>query len=280
MVVVIVVGIVSAIIYGSATSINDRAVFTRAQLFSQKINNSLADSIAGEWTLYEGAGSSASDSSGNGNTGTITGATWETTKTNCVSDNCLNFSGSNQYVSKASPVNLPSGQSARTISVWVYPNNVNPGGSIVSLSNTAATSQSFILMINYIDPNTYLFTDAINGNNNITISGEEIPSAGKWSNMVFSFDGGSSWKYYLNGELKKQGTFGTQINTVENDISIGRRADGSSYSYWPGRIDEVVIFSSVLSAFQVEERYYSELNKFFIEGCLDGKEYQEILGRK
>jgi len=280
MVVVIIVGIISGIIYGSTNIINDRTVFVQAQLFSQKLNNSLAESIAGEWTFYEGAGSSASDSSGNANNGTITGATWETTKTNCVSNNCLNFNGSSDYVSKASPANLPSGQSARTISAWIYPNNVNPGGTVVSLNNSAGTSQSFMLMVSYISSSTYLFTDGINGNNNITISDAEIPSAGKWSNMVFSFDGSSSWKYYLNGELKKQGTFGTQINTAADNLSIGRRADGTSSSYWPGRIDEVVVFGSVLSALQVREKYYSESNKLLIEGLMDKEEYQAVIGRK
>ena len=69
MVVVIVVGIISAIIYGSVTTINERTTFAKAQLFSQKLNNSLAENIVGQWDLN----GDTKDLSGNGNDGAIAG---------------------------------------------------------------------------------------------------------------------------------------------------------------------------------------------------------------
>lgn len=274
LVVVLVIGIVSSFVYLSTEPFRQDADQSKVLMFSTKLNNSLAQNIAGEWSLDEGSGSSVYDSSGNGNTGTIIGATWETTRSNCVLGKCVSFSGSNQYIENTSPTNLPSGQSARTISFWMYPNNVNPGGALVALNNSAGSSQSFIINTAYISSNTYLFTDGINVNNNITISGTEIAQAGKWNHIVFVFDGSTGWKYYLNGENKKSGSFSTTINTVVTNFSIGRRGDGANTGYyWPGKIDEVIVFDSTTTLIFAKSFYISGLNKLFINGQIAEEEY-------
>lgn len=274
LVVVVVIGIVSSFVYLSTEPFKQNADLTNVLMFSTKLNNSLAQNIVGEWNLDEGAGSSVYDSSGNGNTGTITGATWETNRANCVLGKCVSFSGSNQYIEKISPSDLPSGQSARTISVWVYPNNVNPGGALVALNNSAGSSQSFIIETAYVSSNTYLFTDGINVNNNITISGTEIAQTAKWNHIVFVFDGSTGWKYYLNGENKKSGSFSTTINTVVTSFGIGRRGDGASTGhYWPGKIDEVVVFDGATTSIFIKNYYISSLNKLFINKQIAKEEY-------
>jgi len=276
LVVVLTISILSSVIYVVSSGARERADFAKVLMFSTKLNSSLAENIVGQWDFNEGTGSSVYDSSGNGNTGTITGSTWETNQSNCISDYCLNFNGSDQYIQKASPSGLPSGQSARTISAWIYPNNVNPGGVIVALNDSTATSQSFIFQLGFWSPNTYLFTDGKNSSNNITVSSTEIPLVGKWSNMIFIFDGDSGWKYYLNGELKKQGTFTVQINTVVNNLSVGRRGDGGNTgSYWPGRIDQVIIFDRAASVYNIQEIYLSGLSNLLINNQISKEEYLE-----
>ncbi|GMX58972.1 MAG: hypothetical protein MCSN_6270 [Candidatus Microsyncoccus archaeolyticus] len=279
LVVVLLIGIVSSFVYLSTESFRQDSNQAKVLMFSEKIKSSLAQNIAGEWNLDEGTGSSVYDFSGNGNTGTITGATWETNRANCVLGKCLSFSGSNQYIEKTSPSDLPSGQSARTISVWIYPNNVNPGGVLVALNNSAGSSQSFIINTAYISSNTYLFTDGINSNNNITISGTEIAQTGKWNHVAFVFDGSTGWKYYLNGENKKSGSFSTTINTVVTSFSIGRRGDGANTGYyWPGKIDEVVVFDGATTSIFIKNYYVSSLNKLFIDGQIAKEEYLNRIG--
>ena len=276
LIVVLTISVLSSIIYVASNGARERGEFGKILMFSEKLSSSLAENLVAQWDFNEGTGSSVSDASLNANTGTITGATWETVKANCISGTCLNFNGSNQYVQKASPSGLPSGQSARTISAWIYPNNVNPGGAIVALNDSTAVSQSFIFQLGFVSPSTYLFTDGKNSSNNITVSGTEIPLVGKWSNVVFIFDGGSGWKYYLNGELKKQGTFTVQINTVVNNLSVGRRGDGGNTgSYWPGRIDQVAIFDRAVSVYNIQEVYLYGLSNLLINSQISKQEYSE-----
>lgn len=85
-----------------------------------------------------------------------------------------------------------------------------------------------------------------------------------------SFDGNSGYQYYLNGVLKKSGSFTTTINTYNNGsdltnlrLSIGRTADPGyeSISYWPGKIDEVRIYNSAVVLSEIKNRYLAGLEK-------------------
>lgn len=67
------------------------------------------------WNFDEKTGTSANDKSGNGNTGTITGAVWRGAG-DCKTGACLAFDGSNDYV------DIGAGPSTvRSVSIWVYP---------------------------------------------------------------------------------------------------------------------------------------------------------------
>lgn len=69
--------------------------------------------LVGYWKFDEGSGNTASDSSGNTNTGTIYGPTWETGKIG----HALKFDGTGDYVS-ISPLNI-SGITSLTVSAWI-----------------------------------------------------------------------------------------------------------------------------------------------------------------
>jgi hypothetical protein len=69
--------------------------------------------LVGYWKFDEGSGNTASDSSGNNNTGTIYGPTWDTGKIG----QALKFDGTDDYVS-ISPLNI-SGITSLTVSAWI-----------------------------------------------------------------------------------------------------------------------------------------------------------------
>lgn len=266
MVVVIVVGIISAIIYGSTTSINDRAIFTRAQLFSQKLNNSLADSIAGEWTLYEGVGSSVSDSSGNGNTGTITGATWETTKTNCVSDNCLYFDGGlGDYVQLSAISFLTTGKSF-VISSWVYPETTGNYRTIVGYNGTHR------LLIN---DNGQMLSQQ---DNNFTSNAAGDVPDGRWTHVVYWYNGTTGTygqeRWFINGvQSGASRDLPSQAAEWDQAFKVGQY-DLANYPY-KGRIDDVVFFDNYLSLVHINELYFGGLYRLLTRGQIDAREYQE-----
>jgi len=263
----ILVSVAIIAILAGITMINFKEPQDKAKLAKVKsdwavMEGKYIEKLIGKWSLDGGSGTIAIDSTDFKNNGTLHNSpTWKDSKS-CVSGQCLEFNGTDQYVATSSaPINLISGVKAKSISAWIYPNSLNPGGVIAGINNTAGSAQSFILAVSVSSGTTYLFTDGINSNNNISISGAEIPLATVWSHIVFTFDGISNWKYYLNGSLVKSGTFATTINTVPNNITIGRRMDGTNSAYWPGLIDEVAIYSEAVTFAQVKSDYVAGLNQ-------------------
>jgi prepilin-type N-terminal cleavage/methylation domain-containing protein len=232
------------------------------------------ENLAGKWSFDEGSGTSTQDGSNFDNTGTITGSpTWKDSK-DCISGTCLDLDGSNQYVSGSIPTFLLSGSSAKTITAWIYPDNSDPGGTIASLNNTADSAQSFILEMVTNSSSVYLFTNGFNSDNDVIISGAEIPTLSTWNYVVFAFDG-TDWKYYLNGVLTKSGTFTPTLNTSPNSISIGSRMDGSTTGYWPGLIDEVAVYSGEVKISQIESEYLAGLDNLLNDGTIGKDEYNQ-----
>ena len=153
------------------------------------------------------------DMSGNGSSGTASnangaGMSW----TDGKFGGATSFDGVDDYVSTG--VNgMPSGASARTIETWM--NYTGNGGVIASIN--AASGQKFIFSIGNVGGAWYLFTDGVNVNNNIVLTGAEIPTAGAWHHVVITLDAANNWKYYLDGgsggNPTKSGTFATAIST-------------------------------------------------------------------
>ena len=100
-------------------------------------NLTINDGLVGYWKFDEGTGTSAADSSGHGNNGTLTsGPTWSASPTNDIiftNPYALSFDGADDYVSAGSSATLnPS--NAITLSAWVYPNSTSVAGGIISNS--------------------------------------------------------------------------------------------------------------------------------------------------
>jgi len=210
-----------------------------------------SDSPAGYWRLGESSGTSAADQTST-NTGTYSGgytlggnsSLWNDTNTSVA------FNGSSGKVTTG-VTSLPTGTSARTVEAWIKP--LNSGGGAIYSENTSG--QQFEFLDYTWSGTTYLFTDSVNSNNNVTMSGAEIPPVGVWSHVAFVFDGGSGqWHYYLNGALVKSGSFGTALNTAT--LSSATIADRVQYSVpFPGSIDEFAIYPSALSATRIAAHY-------------------------
>jgi hypothetical protein len=238
--------------------------------------------MVGDWSFSESSGTTTSDGSDYKNNLTLYNSPTWITDGSCINGNCLSFnSASSNYLQMAAPTGMPVGQTAKTIEAWINPTNTNPGGTVAAINDTTATYQSFILEIAVFAGTTYLFTDGKNSNNNITISGAQIPATGQWSHIVFAFDGSTGWKYYLNGVQAASGTFATTINTYNNSlnnsnlaVSIGRRSDSTNTgAYWPGKIDEVRIYSATANFAQIKEQYLAGLTDLLDKKEISQTEY-------
>jgi hypothetical protein len=98
---------------------------------------------AGYWPFSEGSGTTASDFSGNGNTGTISGATWIAGQ----SGEALNFNGTSNYVDMGtpSPAALQFGTGSFTVMAWFkIPTTAGANTRVVSTGNNGSSSGYYI----------------------------------------------------------------------------------------------------------------------------------------
>jgi hypothetical protein len=189
------------------------------------------------YTLDEGSGAIANDSSGNGNHGIINGATWATG----ISGGALSLDGVNDYVDLGNPVNLQPG----TVSLSVWFKTTATGGRIVR-----KRTYGYGLDVLSTGKISFWINDAA-----ATIFTATSPNAyndNTWHHAVGVY-GGSVVKLYIDGSQVASANAGA-IFYGAGAIAIGRDGDYNG-SYFNGLIDDVRIFQSELSAQEVLALY-------------------------
>jgi hypothetical protein len=204
---------------------------------SQELNSNWTpawSNLVGYWTLDEVSGSSSiadssvSQASGTPAGGTILGQGGKLSK-------AVYFNGSTGSIT-ASDNALPSGNSPRTISAWIYPYSVS-GTYAIAGYGSANTDQGFGLSI----VSGYLTSFGWSDDNVSTTNA--IPTF-VWTHVVATYDGTTS-KVYVNGSLIRSAA--KSWNTVKNGIfSIGVNLNSSNY--YSGDIDDVAVWNTALSA--------------------------------
>src|SRR5207247_5517250 len=92
-----------------------------------------ASGLIAAYSFDEGSGSTASDTSGNGNTGTVSGATWTVAGKDA---GALSFDGSSSYVTVAESSSLDL-STAMTLEAWVDPTTTQSGyGAVIAKERT------------------------------------------------------------------------------------------------------------------------------------------------
>jgi hypothetical protein len=156
----------------------------------------IATGLVGYWKFDEGVGTTASDSSGNNNTGTLTnGPTWIKGKIN----NALSFNGTDQSVIVNNNANL-SGMSGLTVSAWVKVSSANEGSTV--LLTKRHSSSPFNSYIIHIDMENKRYQPVVC--NSSGTCNEWISSANDsiafdiWQHVVLRYDG-SEVSMYIDG---------------------------------------------------------------------------------
>ncbi len=138
-----------------------------------------------------------------------------------------------------------SGETALSISAWVYPTSYGDATAPSFVSTDAASPRAFYLGL-YTGTNFRfsLSTNGANLNSLDTAAGTVTLNA--WQHILVTWDKVNT-KFYKNGALLKTvaTTFANnQDFTTTNDLLIGARR--SNAGLFEGKIDEVSIFNSVV----------------------------------
>lgn len=195
----------------------------------------------------EGSGSQATDSSFQGNHGTLLN---NPTRTTGQSGGALSFDGSNDAVSVAASSSL-NNLSAVTISAWMRPNNVgeNSFGRILQKENGP---KLFLTSTNQLSFEVPYSTASLNRQ-----TANNVVSYGTWTHVVVTWDGsatGSNVHIYLNGTEVSSYAFtrngsGTRTDDSTGVLNIGNNA--SQDRTFNGLLDEVSIYNRALTPAEV-----------------------------
>jgi hypothetical protein len=205
---------------------------------------SVSAGLVGHWKLDEGAGTTARDSSGKNNNGTLTGGPqWVAGKFG----QALSFDGVDDYVQVPhSPSLIPAAGKA-TVSIWINAKrHTGPGGS--QWQGVFAKGGAPRLYNMYTEASGVIhFSTGPSGAYVGTLSTSQLP-LNEWVNVTVVVDG--RHRYYFNGEPAGEPTLAATVPTGGTAaLTIGKTDEAN---FFLGMIDEVQLYDRALTAEQVK----------------------------
>lgn len=195
-----------------------------------------------EWTTEEPT-PRMQDLSNKGNHGTITATQPVAGKVGYA----RSFAGSGNYITAADSATLDLNGNALAVTAWVYP-TTSSSGIILNKENS--------YQIGIING---LFQAAVetSASGSWLFGGSQSIALNQWTHLAFVYESGTTWKFYVNGQLREtiSPAGGQTGNIVPSSygLRVGDRSVGSTP--FTGVIDEVRLFSQALNASDVGKVY-------------------------
>jgi hypothetical protein len=209
--------------------------------------------LVAHWKFDEGSGTTATDASGNGNTGTlVNGPLWAAGRVG----NALYFDGIDDNVTVPDSASLHL-SSAFTLSAWVNPTVAQSDFTAAIAKNTATDHVYFLYATSgagYCGSNGFPLAGAnLSGTQQVICNSSGLP-LNTWSYLTSTYDG-SNFKFYVNGSLTQTVPFTGTIDPSTGILQIGASRFGE---YFKGFIDEVRIYNRALSATEIQATYQQD----------------------
>ncbi len=276
LVVIVIVGILSAFIIVSMAGVSEKATIAKGQAFSNSLKNSLMMNLISEWKLDDGLGTQTSieDTWSGGNNGNLVNFNFDATDgwrtgADCIKRNCLLFDGTNDYISTGCD-GLASAQG--TVELWVKLVEDKAQGLFHFYEAGLPLSDH---IRSYISPGRSI--DLVIEDENVLMLNVScvLNHNNQWNHIVWLQDG-QSVKLYVNGGRQTLG--GTNNGSWwSGHLTIGSALFGNAWGYLHGFIDEIRVYNQALSTSAIQEDYYSGLNFLFKNNGIASKEFNQRL---
>ena len=205
--------------------------------------------LVAAYSFDEGTGTTVTDLSNTGNTGTIANTTWTSTG---KYGKALVFNGTSSWVAIPDAPSLDL-TTSETLEAWVYPVAIPPSGC----SPSATCSWMDVI---YKDTDRYYVEASSNQNQEpeaggIFADGKHIvfgPSVlplNAWTHLALTYDS-TTLKLYVNGALVASLPETGLITTSTNPLFIG--GDQTMGQFFNGMIDEVRVYNIALNQAQIQ----------------------------
>ena len=227
-----------------STAGNFRVALTVSDGTKSTVTNltiSVADAAASLVAAYgfeEGSGGTVADGSGNGNAGTIQGATWAPGRFG----NALSFDGTSSavVVRDSAALDFTTGM---TLEAWVKPTSVSGWRPVIFKDPLIYVLQAATGPASPAPPS---IGGTFAGNNLLATAALPLNT---WSHLAGTYDG-VTLRLYLNGVQVVSRAQSGLIQTSNGDLNIG--ASLSDPGFFAGLIDEIRIYNRPLSAVEIQ----------------------------
>lgn len=257
LVVISIIGMLASVVLVALSGARDKAKIASSIEFAANLDQTLGVDLGGWWNFDDCSGITATDQSINKNSGTLSSNTaWDSSGTYNSKGCAFNTAAGANFVTIPPSTALDMGNSNVTISVWIKYNG--------------SPSSEGIIMEHAIYPANDMYQlTTLNGNNvrfnyiAINNSGNQLDfgvnwADGKWHQVTVTLDmSKSATTMYFDGKYAfTHGTGGGVIQSGNGSTHIGRRGDGTAK--FLGEIDDLRIYKTAITAYQVEQLYARE----------------------
>ena len=201
--------------------------------------------LVGYWKFDEGSGNIAHDSSGNGNDGTVVGASW----TSGVSSGALKFDGIDNYVGVPSLPSVCVTGNQISVQLWIKPAVTLDASTPITNILDKGDEYGF-QMDQYSSGRIWFFVWLQGAPWQGIQTATSRWEADSWYLLTGTYDG-SSLKMYVNGVLENSRLLSSDLSTSGYPLAIGSYCLGSK-NFFNGVIDEVKIYNYARTAEEIQ----------------------------
>jgi len=193
------------------------------------------------------------DKSGNGNNGTLTnGPTFSS-----GNGGSIVFDGTDDFVLVNTAASIPTGATARTVSIWFY---TNPSTWTTDVNNLFSYGGNVTRTSFGIDFSTYPVMEVWTYADDITFSTSFAQTG--WKNITVTYNGATTILVYENGSFTQTKTLGAVLNTTVTNVWIGSVNPAVTAGFFIGSIATTQIYNRALSASEIQQNYNATKTRF------------------
>ncbi len=290
LVVIVVIGVLSAFILVGMSSISNSANIAKSKAFANSLRNSLLINLIAEWKFNGPTNidqtvlaDDVKDSWGNNNC-TVYNAPKVKGGNDCVSGKCISFNGTSDYLDCGNNVSI--GYNSFTFSLWAKTSRNNTIQTAVQRIVAIAGYELQIQIPRSISANAlfiatngsysgdwaFRYVDPYNNNSNTTDN--------KWHYYVGICDRTKHAPpdFYFDGiyQVLNAAPYG-YCDQITDNIPAGAFRIGTGSGYFQGLIDEVAFYNAAISTSQIQQNYYIGINKLLKNNEISFEEFNQRL---